>query len=807
MPQGVLTQSLIDLEALELDLERLCRREGVAAFLIDPSGRPLTKVICPQLSADDCAHLTAWFVPCTELRFLSAQDRDVLFTHYGHGQVVRMLCPLYHGADRLGFLGLIRLTGKESENLIHSWAKQNEDPCLPSEENLRRVDEFPFEPDEGCFDLLKRFSAELLPLLVPDNKKPASDRLTDEASKSRSEDAADLIERQQVSAEEEPSALPLLQTDWLEALALPMVVLDKKDRILFWSGEAANVLKISPQAVLLTDFDALILAPKKTIWKSWLQSFRSDPGKNKFFPDDTLPVLDNDGDMVRIKCQLSRDSRLPADAILVAFVQWERESDFSRQAELILLMRDSMARRPLNLVTDFRGDLLPDLNPKWSKAFAARNLKRLAIVELLDSPPRGQIAKHLQQLKTMPDQTLTFTGSMVGESCSISLQLDQQTERIQWILSRPQQNQKTVPQDDSPANWQLEPVFVLLNRLGEKFDSLLQELIAHVESAFPSSAQLPEAITKTLQKASNLSRQLSDLNAERSADDQIIWLKTILYQAIAIQQQLFPVTVGFHLDLDRRPCVVRGDAGQLYRAFSRLFDFLRRSLPDGGQIAVRMRRQTEHPVERIDLEISGAGQKYVKGGLRGLLDRLQKDGDLHSGLLDLASAYSIFKKHGGELQMVAQADDQSVFLLALPAIEVAEQAAAPQDESSHQTVLLIDDDAEIIEINTLMLVKNGFRVCAACSAQEGIDFLRDHPNEVDLVMVDVMLPDWDGVKLAETLVAQQPNLPIILSSGVTPISSHWRFLNEHRSAWLQKPFTCQSLVHTISSLLQPPSTG
>lgn len=597
--------------------------------------------------------------------------------------------------------------------------------------------------------------------------------------------------------------------EWFDFLPLPALILDDENRITHWNKATETVLKIPAVAVTGSTFDTLILVANQPIWQSWLSFFRQDSEREKFAAEEILPVLDNDGELVRIKCRLSRDSRLPHKAVLVTFAQWERENDFSRQFALIQDLCGAIHRRVTRLVTDRLGDLSANLNPGWTEKFSDCGVKKLAISDLFEGRYRAQILKHLRQALSERGQLVAFACPLAGRDCSLQLRASVSGEQVEWMLDAAVQRRAQTGAEAQDEKWSLESLFFLLGRLGEQFDGLLNEIQEQVDGAFTGHDRLPTSLARVLQKAGRFSRQLIDLTNRPNSEWQPVRLKSILHQAIAIQQQLFPVTVGFHLDLDKRICVVRGDAGRLYRAFSRLFEFLRQSLPDGGQITVRMRLQENDRTENVVLEISGAEQKWVQGGIAGLLDKLYEPGNSSNSLLALASAWSIFKCHEGDLQLSAPpADSEAFFTLTLPAVRPADDPAfEPVDESDRRTILLVDDDAEIIDINTLMLVNHGYRVRAARSAEEGAEFLSDHSGEIDLVILDVVLPDGDGMSLAERIAELYPLLPIVLCSGLVPGTTHNRFLENHRGAWLQKPFSCRSLVQTVSDLLELPHAG
>jgi DNA-binding NtrC family response regulator len=118
------------------------------------------------------------------------------------------------------------------------------------------------------------------------------------------------------------------------------------------------------------------------------------------------------------------------------------------------------------------------------------------------------------------------------------------------------------------------------------------------------------------------------------------------------------------------------------------------------------------------------------------------------------------------------------------------------------TVLIIDDEWSIREVTTLMLERAGFKALSAASAAEGLAVLAD--NDVSLVIIDVVLPERNGLDLALEVHQKKPKLPIVLMSGriSTEADSIQNFTGHFGIACsIAKPFTQAQLIQVIKSTL------
>ena len=120
-----------------------------------------------------------------------------------------------------------------------------------------------------------------------------------------------------------------------------------------------------------------------------------------------------------------------------------------------------------------------------------------------------------------------------------------------------------------------------------------------------------------------------------------------------------------------------------------------------------------------------------------------------------------------------------------------------------QTVLLVDDQPDILDICKRMLEQKGFEVIPAGKPQEAILIAEKHNDTIDLLLTDVVMPEMNGCELSNKLLLTCPNLKTLYMSGYTAdiIASHG--LVENGVNFIQKPFTSKKLINSINELLNP----
>jgi two-component system cell cycle sensor histidine kinase/response regulator CckA len=118
-----------------------------------------------------------------------------------------------------------------------------------------------------------------------------------------------------------------------------------------------------------------------------------------------------------------------------------------------------------------------------------------------------------------------------------------------------------------------------------------------------------------------------------------------------------------------------------------------------------------------------------------------------------------------------------------------------------ETVLLIDDDEMVVDVGELILNNSGYDVVIAKSGKEAIDVYKENHNRIDMVILDMILPDMDGGDTYDRLKEINPGIKVLLASGYD-IDYHGRDIMERGcNGFIQKPFNMNELLEKIREIL------
>ncbi len=174
--------------------------------------------------------------------------------------------------------------------------------------------------------------------------------------------------------------------------------------------------------------------------------------------------------------------------------------------------------------------------------------------------------------------------------------------------------------------------------------------------------------------------------------------------------------------------------------------------------------------------------------------------------LGLASAYGIIKNHGGIINAHSKQGEGATFNVYLPATEalISEQGLEEREkeiQQGHETVLLIDDEDMIIDVGQEMLTATGYDVLSARGGKEAIDVYKKNKDKIDIVILDMVMPDMSGGEVYDTLKEINPDIKVLLSSGYSISGQATEILERGCDGFIQKPFNMSQLSQGIRKIL------
>jgi two-component system cell cycle sensor histidine kinase/response regulator CckA len=135
------------------------------------------------------------------------------------------------------------------------------------------------------------------------------------------------------------------------------------------------------------------------------------------------------------------------------------------------------------------------------------------------------------------------------------------------------------------------------------------------------------------------------------------------------------------------------------------------------------------------------------------------------------------------------------------------KAREPTPVPGGETILLVEDDAQVRSVARGILQRYGYVVLEASSAGEAILFCNEHGGGIDLLLSDIVMPVMSGPVLAKRLVALRPAMKVLFMSGYTDDAAVRHGVIDAAFAYLQKPLTVEALTNKVRSVLESALRG
>ena len=268
---------------------------------------------------------------------------------------------------------------------------------------------------------------------------------------------------------------------------------------------------------------------------------------------------------------------------------------------------------------------------------------------------------------------------------------------------------------------------------------------------------------------------------------------------------------------------VAADTGQMDQVMMNLFVNAAHAMPNGGDLFLKTQNVVVDDSEadrlsiragnavRITVTDTGVGMDPAM--LSNIFDPFFTTREVGKGSgLGLASVYGIIKNHDGVIDVESEPGRGTRFVITLPAIP-DQPVPLPPPSSSLEihgtgTILLVDDEEMIREVGKMMLEHLGFTVITASGGPEAIREYRQQKDNINLILLDMIMPDMTGSQTFDQLKAINPEVRILLTSGYSANGQAEDILLRGCQGFIQKPFRVDALSRKIQDVLsQIPTHG
>jgi two-component system, cell cycle sensor histidine kinase and response regulator CckA len=368
----------------------------------------------------------------------------------------------------------------------------------------------------------------------------------------------------------------------------------------------------------------------------------------------------------------------------------------------------------------------------------------------------------------------------------------------------------------------MEAVGRLAGGVAHDFNNLLTAIVGNVElfkmesDDQTSRNESIDEIGKAATKATSLTRQLLTFSRKVALKPDKLELNAI----IADLEKLLRRIIGEHIVLSTESCDdlwhIQADAGQIEQIILNLVVNARDAMPEGGEIVVSTanvsfseEQAKSHaavlPGDYAMFSVTDTGCGMDESTRERVFEPFFTTKKEEGTGLGLATVYGVIRQHGGAIWCHSTPGEGTRFDVCFPAVDAPAPPRTAEVETSGiahgtETVLVLDDDPGVLRVTSLILKRHGYTVVEAKNGHQAIDLFEQNSG-IDLLLVDVVLPDISGRVVAERLTASDPDLKVLYASGYTDDELAQHGVTGADVAFTAKPFHMNDLLREVRDVI------
>lgn len=366
----------------------------------------------------------------------------------------------------------------------------------------------------------------------------------------------------------------------------------------------------------------------------------------------------------------------------------------------------------------------------------------------------------------------------------------------------------------------MEAIGTLAGGIAHDFNNLMMGMqgnisliLYDVDPSHPYYEKL-NTIEKLIQSGSELTRQLLGYARKGKYEVKAINLNQIVkYNSETFGRTRKNITI--HREFAEDLLAIKADESQIGQVLINLYINAADAMPDGGELILKTmnvthkkmknKRYDPKPGRYVLLQVTDNGTGMDEKTMERIFEPFFTTKEMGGGSgLGLASVYGIIKGHGGYIEVDSEKGLGTTFSIYLPASDQSVQKPSEPYEQvikGDKTVLLVDDEEIVIDVAVELLKKLGYNVIEAGSGKEAIQLFGDGCDKIDMVILDMIMPDIGGGEVYDRIKEIDPQVKVLLSSGYSIDGQATDILERGCNSFIQKPFSMAVLSKKIREVL------
>ncbi|MCH8074903.1 MAG: response regulator [SAR324 cluster bacterium] len=370
----------------------------------------------------------------------------------------------------------------------------------------------------------------------------------------------------------------------------------------------------------------------------------------------------------------------------------------------------------------------------------------------------------------------------------------------------------------------MEAIGQLTGGVAHDFNNILQIISGHSQIARSINKDHKvlehlDVVVQATQRAADLTQQLLAFSRQQMHRPQTLDINDVITHFVKMLSRVFGENIDLQLKLAGEPIKIYADPSMLEQVLLNLCVNSRDAMPNGGKLTIST-EAFEAGEDFLQAHSWAESRAYVRisvidtgeGMPPEVLEKIfepfftTKAAGKGTGL-GLSMAYGIIQQHGGKIMASSDVGKGTTFEIYLP-VEAGDQELNIEEHKNEdapggtETILIAEDEEGVLLLLTELLGEKGYTVLTSTNGIEALKVLDEKKDEIDLILLDVIMPEMGGREVFEKIKHLQPSTPVIFSTGYNDHQLDEKFLQDHKLIQISKPFSPNELFQAIRQSLE-----
>jgi len=338
-----------------------------------------------------------------------------------------------------------------------------------------------------------------------------------------------------------------------------------------------------------------------------------------------------------------------------------------------------------------------------------------------------------------------------------------------------------------------------------------------MQSQDDHTKQWLEIMEGSARRGAELVKQVLSFTRGMDGEHTHLQVDYLIHEIKQVLEETFPRYISIQVNIRDNLWGVNGDATQLHQVLMNLCINARDAMPQGGTLSIAAKNvvvderwERSHPElkpgHHLEIIVSDTGTGISPQILDRIFEPFFTTKDFGKGTgMGLSTVIGIIKSHRGSVTVTSEVNQGTEFKVYLPSAEPLISNTSDNDVISYghnELILIVDDEDAICNIAKASLEAYHYRVITTNKGAEATTLYIKYKDEIQLVLVDMMMPEMNGLTTIQNLRNINPGIPFVLMSGLVSELEIPDSIHSQEITFLSKPFTTHELATVIKKSLE-----